>query len=88
MRGHVVLSLEHLVEKSCKVSENVLCPAVTVSPVIACVNVHNIMMIAINTVYGKTFEGENFRGCAQNTPFTGKLSRCIRPMPLCTVHSK
>ena len=36
------------------------------------------------TVYGKTFEGENFRGCAQNTPFTGKLSRCIRPMPLCT----
>ena len=48
MRGHVVLSLEHLVEKSCKVSENVLCPAVTVSPVIACVNVHNIMMIAIN----------------------------------------
>ena len=41
-----------------------------------------------NTVYGKTFEGENFRGCAQNTPFTGKLSRCIRPIPLCTVHSK
>ena len=41
-----------------------------------------------STVYGKTFEGENFRDCAQNTPFTGKLSRCIRPMPLCTVHSK
>ena len=40
------------------------------------------------TVYGKTFEGENFRGCAQNTLFTGKLSRCIRPMPLYTVHSK
>ena len=33
---------------------------------------------------GKTFEGENFRGCAQNTPFTGKLSWCIRPMPLCS----
>ena len=41
-----------------------------------------------DTIYGKTFEGENFRGCAQNTPFTGKLSWCIRPMPLCTVHSK
>ena len=42
----------------------------------------------IYTVYGKTFEGENFRGCGQNTLFTGKLSWCIRPMPLCTVHSK
>ena len=28
-----------------------------------------------DTVYGKTFEGENFRGCAQNSLFTGKLSR-------------
>ena len=47
-----------------------------------------IILYVINTVYGKTFKGGNFRGCAQNTPFTGKLSRCIRPMPLCTVHSK
>ena len=29
----------------------------------------------VYTVYGKTFEGENFRGCAQNSLFTGKLSR-------------
>ena len=42
----------------------------------------------LNTVYDKTFKGENFHGCAQNTPFTGKLSQYIRPMPLCTVHSK
>ena len=50
--------------------------------VVHCVN------LSMYTIYGKTFEGENFHGCAQNTPFTGKLSRCIRPMPLCTVHSK
>ena len=31
------------------------------------------------TICGKTFEWENFRGCAQNTLFTGKLSWCIRP---------
>ena len=40
------------------------------------------------TVYGKTFEWENFHGCAQNTAFTGKLSQCIRLWPSCTVHSK
>ena len=37
------------------------------------------------TVYDKTFEGENFRSCVQNTLFTGKLSRCIRPWSSCTV---
>ena len=42
----------------------------------------------IYTVYGKTFEGENFRSCAQNTPFTGKLWRCIRPMPLFVTESR
>ena len=31
MRGHVVLSLEQLAGNSCKVSENILCPAVIVS---------------------------------------------------------
>ena len=40
------------------------------------------------TIYSKTFECKNFRGSAQNTLFTGKLSRCIRPWPSCTVHSK
>ena len=42
----------------------------------------------IITIYGKTFEGENFCSCAQNTLFTGKLSWCIRPMLLCSVHGK
>ena len=32
MSGHVFLSLEHLAGNSCKVSENVLCPAIIVSP--------------------------------------------------------
>ena len=41
-----------------------------------------------NTIYDKTFEGKSFCGCAQNTLFTRKLSWCIRPMPICTVHSK
>ena len=41
------------------------------------------MHVAVATVYGKTFEWENFPGCAQNTPFTGKLLRCIRPWPSC-----
>ena len=36
MRGHVVLSLKQLAGNSCKVSENVLCPAVIVSPVYVC----------------------------------------------------
>ena len=34
MRGHVVLSLKQLAGNSCKVPENVLCPAVIVSPVV------------------------------------------------------
>ena len=34
MRGHVVLSLKQLAGNSCKVSENVLCPAVMVSPAV------------------------------------------------------
>ena len=32
MRGHVVLSLKQLAGNSCEVPENVLCPAVIVSP--------------------------------------------------------
>ena len=32
MRGHVVLSLKQLAGNSCKVLENVLCPAVIMSP--------------------------------------------------------
>ena len=40
------------------------------------------------TIYGKTFEVENFCGCAQNTLFTRKLLQCIRPWPSCTVYSK
>ena len=43
---------------------------------------------ASDTAYGKTFEWENFRGCAQNTLFTGKLLQYIRPWPSCAVHRK
>ena len=35
MRGHVVLSLKQLAGNSCKVPENVLCPAVIVSPALS-----------------------------------------------------
>ena len=34
---------------------------------------NHITIMQIHTVCDKTFEGENFRGCAQNTLFTGKL---------------
>ena len=33
------------------------------------------IMYTLYTVCSKTFEGKNFRSCAQNTLFTGKLSR-------------
>ena len=33
MRGHAVLSLKQMAGNSCKVTENVLCPAVIMSPV-------------------------------------------------------
>ena len=52
--------------------------------------VHQHLSTRLKTycIYGETFEWENFRGCAQNTLFTGKLLRCIGPWPSCTVYSK
>ena len=32
MKGHVILSLKPLTGNSCKVPENILCPAIIVSP--------------------------------------------------------
>ena len=44
--------------------------------------------IRFYTVYGKTFEWENFCSWAQNALFTGKLLQSIRLWQSCTVHSK
>ena len=36
----------------------------------------------------KLSRGKTFTVVHKNTLFTGKLSQCIRPRPLCTVHGK
>ena len=41
------------------------------------INSTEIYRYKISTLYGKTFEWENFRGCEQNTLFTGKLSQAV-----------
>ena len=60
MGGHVFLSLEHLAGNSCKVSENVLCPAVIVSPVLA-INIVTIFA-KMFTIQLEIFKQQKFRG--------------------------
>ena len=46
-----------------------------------------LIIITVIPYTAKLSRGKTF-AVVHKTPFTGKLSRYIRPMPLCTVHSK
>ena len=72
MRGHVVLSLKQLAGNSCEVLENVLCPAVIVSPVSV---MHRICVLAgaIVSAAHALISHETFKAIATVSLFSRRL---------------
>ena len=71
MRGHVVLSLEQLARNSCNVLENVLCPAVIMSPEVFSANfMFHLYLLMYNTQSADVFSAKHISGTSVPKYFT------------------
>ena len=76
MKEHVVLSLKQLAGNSCKVPENVLCPAVIVSPVVVDLFVASKFKLRTQkTILPQWWQKGGARGAG--APATFRFAHCI-----------